>query len=209
MVSPLLLGVLSSLLAPASLPSPLVRGCVGRRLPSLSRTSRLLAQTGSFDEELDAADTVSDWDEELAASEAFMASRKGRAGSGEVKASSPTPPADAMGNPVAEQLLQLAEQAKTRAMAEESSPPGPADAIGTKRVLTSLEAVLSQLMRLEEKVDALSAKASTGQPASPSPSPARAAEEWDGEVDDMAYFDDDDDVDLGDWRDVRRLNNLL
>jgi hypothetical protein len=36
-----------------------------------------------------------------------------------------------------------------------------------------------------------------------------ASSSWDGTVDEMAYFDDDMDDDMPDWRDVRRLNSLL
>ena len=47
--------------------------------------------------------------------------------------------------------------------------------------------------------------------AAPTPPPAAAPDEtWDGSVDEGAWFDaDDDDNELGDWRDVRRLNKLL
>ena len=54
-------------------------------------------------------------------------------------------------------------------------------------------------------------------PVAPSPPPASTPAappstkvEWDGEVDEEAYFDvDEEDADLGDWRDVRRLNRLF
>lgn len=111
-----------------------------------------------------------------------------------------------------------------------------ADALSSAQALASLETVLSSISRLEDKVDALSKKVDAIISASPAAAPADPtaaapsgptntptapatpaspatpatpeAAQWDGNVDEGAWFDADDD-DMPDWRDVRRLNKLL
>ena len=89
-----------------------------------------------------------------------------------------------------------------------------------QRVMTSLEAVIATMMRLESKVDTLSKKvdalqtsalstgaaaATSGATGVPMPPPAASPfDGWDGEVDEDAWqIDDPEDSDLPDWRDVR------
>ena len=138
-------------------------------------------------------------------------------------------------DPNARMLRQLSEkQAQVMLDAMEGKAGSSAD----KRVLTSLEAIISTLSKLSDKVDKLSSKLDKLQlaGAAPAPSPSnpaavpqaasadvppsdlaaappagtKPAASWDGEVDETAWFDEDaDEDDLPDWRDVRRLNNLL
>ena len=47
-------------------------------------------------------------------------------------------------------------------------------------------------------------------PSPPAPAPGRGDAKWDGEVDEGAWFDEEDDgVEFADWRDVRRLKAML
>lgn len=137
-------------------------------------------------------------------------------------------------DPNARMLRQLSEkQAQVMLDAIEGKAGSSAD----KRVLTSLEAIISTLSKLSDKVDKLSSKLDKLQvagaavahpPSNPAAVPQAAsadvppsdlaaappgtkpAASWDGEVDETAWFDEDEDEDdLPDWRDVRRLNNLL
>ena len=201
-------------------------------------------------DELDAEDTVSSWDEEVAQMRAWEAEQRGGA------AAAPSPPRsvdkdapavdeeahfglfdDEAESDDARILRQFAEKEAAllleREMASGKRPASAASDGSSKYVLSSLEAVLNALNRLTEKVDALGEKvdrmsASLAKaPAAPS-SPAEGAAPagasqtdgsdakpekaggWDGEVDETAWFDDDDiDEDMPDWRDVRRLNKLL
>ena len=110
---------------------------------------------------------------------------------------------------------------------------------GNARVLTALDSVLRSMMRLEERLGAIEKKmdgmlaaggaaptaadtaptaADAASPSAPAPPPSAApadddapkAEEWNGEVDEAAWFDvDADEEELGDWRDVRKLKKLF
>jgi hypothetical protein len=78
--------------------------------------------------------------------------------------------------------------------------PGAADSdLSNKRVLTSLESVISILIRLDGKLDAVMARldkleklGSSGAPGD-APAPPKDAGEWDGQVVEGAYFDYDAD----------------
>jgi len=79
--------------------------------------------------------------------------------------------------------------------------PGAADnELSNKRVLTSLESVIGQLIRLDKKLDALTSKVdklaargvSGAAPAAPA-APAVDDGGWDGDAMEGAYFDYDDD----------------
>ena len=107
-----------------------------------------------------------------------------------------------------------------------------------KRVLTAIEGVLNTMGRMETRMgnietaiqkmatqskDGTKAGAETSESTTfpkeetlPTASSGEAeggvkdeAGRWDGTVDEDAYFDDDPDEDLGDWRDVKRLEKLL
>ena len=107
-----------------------------------------------------------------------------------------------------------------------------------KRVLTAIEGVLNTMGRMETRMgnietaiqkmatqskDGTKAEAETSESTTfpkeetlPTASSGEAeggvkdeAGRWDGTVDEDAYFDDDPDEDLGDWRDVKRLEKLL
>jgi len=204
---------------------------------------------GDGDEELDAADTVSSWDEELAMMKAWEAARQVEAGGRPAAESGSGVDEDAhlgLGedfdseDPAAAALRQAAEKQAAVLLAgiEAQSAAPPTD----KAVMTSLEAVINAISRLSDKVDALTAKVDQLQqarptaadassatevpPAAPPPPPIAgaaddappvaasaaggASAQWDGEVNETAWFDqDDDDDDMPDWRDVRRLNQLL
>ena len=139
---------------------------------------------------------------------------------------------DAAGRALRQLTEKQASLVLRRIEEQQAAQSPPSD----KAVLTSLSAVLTSLNALTAKVDALTLKvdklqqkmdsASTA-PAStevasaepetapaatdatpPAPPAPPAAPEWDGNVDESAWFDDDGD-DMPDWRDVRRLNNLL
>jgi len=234
----------------------LLRSCP---VAAASSVRRLVASpqltAGDGDEELDAADTVSSWDEELAMMKAWEAARKVEAGGRLAAESGSGVDEDAhlgLGedfdseDPAAAALRQAAEKQAAVLLAgiEAQSAAPPTD----KAVMTSLEAVINAISRLSDKVDALTAKvdqlqqarptaadassSATEAPpaAAPPPPTAGAADDappvaasaaggaaaadtsaqWDGEVDETAWFDqDDDDDDMPDWRDVRRLNKLL
>ena len=194
----------------------------------------------SDDDELDAWDFGDSWEQQEAEQRAWeerMAAEKEGA-----KATKATPPADrpppvnvvdddfeanagayfddeveveADSDRAARQLAEkFAAEALMKAQAASAAP-------SDKNVMTSLEAVLATMARLETKVDKLTAKVdllamqppSIGSPSigSPTPSPGTvpppptsALDGWDGEVDEEAYFDYDDyDDDQPDWRDVR------
>ena len=106
-------------------------------------------------------------------------------------------------------------------------------------MLTALDSVLRSMMRLEERLGAIEKKmdgmlsgvdgklaaggaapkaADAASPSAPAPPPSAApadddapkAEEWNGEVDEAAWFDvDADEEELGDWRAVRKLKKLF
>ena len=107
-----------------------------------------------------------------------------------------------------------------------------------QRVLTAIEGVLNTMGRMETRMgnietaiqkmatqskDGTKAGAETSESTTfpkeetlPTASSGEAeggvkdeAGRWDGTVDEDAYFDDDPDEDLGDWRDVKRLEKLL
>ena len=123
---------------------------------------------------------------------------------------------------------RVARQKMEKAAAETLSRAQTAAPLpNEKRLMTSLEAVLNTMVRLEtkldkltKKVDALSGKmapsppAADVPPADPDAPPAPptlgawAVEGWDGEVDEDAWFDEDADEDLPDWRDVRKAKGL-
>lgn len=207
---------------------------VSRSATSLRVTVPRLSDDEDYDE-LDALDTTESWDEELAQMEAWKASQE--------KKSAAELPLDDVDeeawfdekddeDPAARTLRQLSEKQAAMMLnaIEAKSPPSGSN----KPVLTSLEAVITMLTRIEGKVDALSAKVAklegsttaTGSSSVSPPNPAstaassdenksakgeeKAETQWDGEVDESAWFDvEDDDDDMPDWRDVRRLNNLL
>jgi hypothetical protein len=178
------------------------------------------------DEELDAADTTSSWDEEVAAMRAWEAAQA-------AKRPAPAPAASESG--VDEEahfgfaedaeddtdriLRQVAEKQAALALLEGSLLQRVAGAeVGAesgdaKVILGSLTAVLNSLTRLTEavaklnaKVDALAAGLRAAAPSAAESAPPAE----DGEVREDAWFDDDpDDQDGPDWRDVRRLNSLL
>lgn len=79
--------------------------------------------------------------------------------------------------------------------------PGAADSdLSNKRVLTSLESVISTLIRLDGKLDAVMARLDkmekqglSGAPGAAPPVPPKDAGGWDGEVIEGSYFDYDAD----------------
>jgi len=217
-------------------------------MPPRCRSPLLMASDDEDEDALDAMDTVSDWDAELAEMKAWEASQK---------ASEPAPDDpfvvdedahlglgdDDDEDPAAQALRQITEKQAALMLNRiegQSAQAAPSD----KAVLTSLEAVLNALAVLGDKVDHLTTKLdnlSAAQPAatvdattepaatkaSSEPPAAKASsvpaaettdaavpaaeskeDQWDGQVDESAWFDDDGD-DMPDWRDVRRLNKLL
>ena len=151
-----------------------------------ARLPRVVAQDDVWDEEIDAADTLSDWEAELAASKAWEQSRASKApaeatewngevdeeayfdvdmddadlGDSDWRDARRAAPLPADENSVARRLRLLAE--------ERSGAPPPvagipsavqsSDGPSNAQVMTSLSAVLAGLARLEEKVDALGAR---------------------------------------------------
>ena len=203
------------------------------------------ADDDPWDEELDAADTTSSWDEEIAAMEAWKAG----------KSASPDWSGEQAGHvdedahygfedpedPDAMRQRQLSEKnAALELLARAAGGGAPPEAEpGNARVLTALDSVLRSMMRLEERLGAIEKKmdgmlaaggaaptaadtaptaADAASPSAPPPPPSAApadaaapkAEEWNGEVDEEAWFDNDaDEEELGDWRDVRKLKKLF
>jgi len=118
--------------------------------PALRHSAVVLAYDA--DEELDAADTTSSWDEEVAGEAAWRASMAASASASDEDASAGAwagvPPA----------LRQLAEKAKTSEASTASSTAGEAaPGLDNNEVLRALNVVISNLARLEEKVDVLTA----------------------------------------------------
>lgn len=186
----------------------------------------------SADDELDAADTTSSWEEELAESKAWQAKQAPADEAWAVDEEAHLGLDDDDDEPRDDMLRrQLAEKQAALMLDALEGEKGAAE---EPRVLESLKAVLSSLSRLEQKldrlekkVDGLSTEGSAAAPAGPSAgpdgggaAPARFEERatpgtdaptWDGEVDEAAYFDDDGDAlfDMPDWRDVRRLKRMM
>jgi hypothetical protein len=182
------------------------------------------------DGELDADDTVSSWDEQLAEmrawEEANMKQTSVDAGLSEeahVDEEAHFGFGDDDETSEERAMRQLAEK-QASLMLGRMEGNSPADSGGTamemKRMLTSIEAVLNAVERLSERLDVVSAKvdkvhaslageAAGGAPASDGTPAAPEGDSWDGNVDEEAWFDDDPDEDLPDWRDVRRLKRLL
>jgi len=207
------------------------------------------------DDELDALDTVESWDDELAAQRAWEASQAQQGGTLDsatgVDEEAHLGLDDDDDETEAERILRQVTEKQAAFLQGQAASSEP-----DKRVLTSLEAVLSTMMRLNDQIQQLSKEVAelkavvSGSPApSPPPSPPRpsplptesspspslpaapsavpaapssapaapssppsppASDGWDGVVDEGAWFDDDaDEVDLPDWRDVRRLKKLL
>lgn len=204
------------------------------------RASPLLASaadtTSSWDEELDAADTTSSWDDEEAAMKVWEAQQKPAqqpfaAGDGSgVDEDAHLGLYDDSEEPSERMLRQVAEKQAALALLEGSMLSNMAGVPGgeseSKAVLGSLTAVLNALTRLTETVHELSARVdrvakeleSTKVSAAATPPTGGAADaaatgpavSWNGEVDEQAWFDDDQgDQDGPDWRDVRRLKRLL
>lgn len=177
-----------------------------------------LPEGESTEDELDALDTVSSWDEELAQMKAWEAQQKGFAAETAGGAEGPHVDEEAhLGldddddeSPAEEQQRQLEEMKAAMLLMDAAKSGAASDAAGSSdsRVLTSLDSVLRTMMRLEQKVDALSAAVDKLSQRAAGPGAAPGTDAWDGEVDENAWFDQDDD-DLPDWRDVRRLNKLL
>ena len=112
-------------------------------------------------DELDALDTSDDWEAQLAEMRAWEASQKSTAPSAgsdgvDEEAHLGLGPDDDEETPEARSVRQLAEKqaAVLLSQIENSKGGAPAD----KRVMTSLEAVLGALGRLEDKVDSLNSK---------------------------------------------------
>lgn len=142
-------------------------------------------------------------------------------------------PDDDAANSLLEEIAQ--RRAAAAAAKGGASPEASGDAaseVQYKRVLTAIEGVLNTMSRIEERMGRLEAKLDsmssakaeqlTESPAAEPPAEAAAPSAaapavekksdvggWDGEVDEDAWFDDDPDEDLGDWRDVKRLEKLL
>ena len=142
-------------------------------------------------------------------------------------------------DPAARTLRQLSEKQAALMLStiEAKTTPTADKAILTslEAVISTLNRLTDQVDRLSAKVDALQAATASAPPqtapttaadasegAKPTVSSTDAAtsvpkladaaptkDEWDGEVDETAWFDEDDDDDMPDWRDVRRLNKLL
>eukprot|EP00746_Dinoflagellata_sp_MGD_P011985 gnl/MRDRNA2_/MRDRNA2_125363_c0_seq1.p1 gnl/MRDRNA2_/MRDRNA2_125363_c0~~gnl/MRDRNA2_/MRDRNA2_125363_c0_seq1.p1 ORF type:complete len:346 (+),score=93.58 gnl/MRDRNA2_/MRDRNA2_125363_c0_seq1:63-1100(+) len=109
------------------------------------------------------------------------------------------------------------------------SPSEAAQAVSPDRVMTSLESILNAIASLNQKVDAMDAKinakldrlskaapatsdgaSAPSPPSAPSSDAKESGEEWDGQVDESAWFDEDADAaPLADWRDVRRAKKML
>lgn len=210
-------------------------------MPPRCRSPLLMASDDEDDgDALDAMDTVSDWDAELAEMKAWEASQRAS------KPASDDPFVvdedahlglgdDDDEDPAALALRQMTEKQAALMLNRiegQSVQAAPSD----KAVLTSLEAVLNALAVLGDKVDYLTAKVdklSAAQPAatvdattepaatqaSSEPPAAKASsgpaaettdaavpaaeskeDQWDGQVDETAWFDDDGD-DMPDWRD--------
>mmetsp|Transcript_113344 Transcript_113344/g.206542 ORF Transcript_113344/g.206542 Transcript_113344/m.206542 type:complete len:270 (-) Transcript_113344:48-857(-) len=174
------------------------------------------------DDELDSQDTSDSWDEQLAAQAAW---EKTKIKEGDLKPPPndagwavdeeahfdfddddddvEPPPKDPLS------VLRQVTQAPAPAPA-----PAPATVAGSPNTVTltvsvdpdtvmvnkvSLSSVLTTLMRIEEKVDKLMSKVDKLESAPLAAStPSTAAKDdggWDGEIDEMAYFDDDPDDD--------------
>jgi len=178
-------------------------------------------------DELDAMDTSTSWDEELAEFEAWQAMQKAAEKAKEpAQAAQKTPVeapltvdeeahldvgGEALGgdeDAAARTLRQMSEKQAQLTLQAIELRDGPST---DKAVLTSLEAIINALGRLTNKVDKLSAKVNTLQSeaaAVPAATPA-GPEEWDGKVDEDAWrLDDDGGDDLPDWRDAWRHKKL-
>ena len=217
-----------------------------------SRAAPLRLQMRDDDEELDALDGCDDWDQAMKEQEQWMAEQKakkesyggsfGKAslqsdddGPLEVDESAWFDEPDDEETPAEMAKRQMAEKqaAEMLARIQAAAPTAP----DNSKVMTSLESVLTMMMRLEAKVDNLTTlveklrketpvlkdtptpppaaaaapKAEDETPAEPTkkPLPPPVTDEWDGTVDEGAWFDDDPDEDFADWREVRRLKKLL
>lgn len=245
--------------------------------PRLRAAGKLHMQMGEEDPgELDASDTTDSWESQMAEQEAWLAAQKKKSAppaSPVVGGAASTPMWDGEVDEDAyfdeeddeddatRVQRQAAEKQASIMLARIEAAGGGNVLVGAKRggpdnakVMTSLSSILTAMMRLEEKVDALNGKvdqlleerkkgsgptmapgafapaSSPSSPSSPaasepkssppssSASSAAAAasgtsqaeeEEWDGNVDESAYFDDDGDDDLADWRDVRKAKAML
>jgi hypothetical protein len=110
------------------------------------------------------------------------------------------------------QMLR-AQQAACLGGGESPGVPLLSVAESQRRMMISIESVLNAVTRLSDKVDRLTAKveqlessASTSASKPPQVDGKPADGEWDGEVDESAWFDEEDydDDDAPDWRDLRR-----
>lgn len=242
----------AALRVPALFVTPPVAG------PPRSRTLRLqlpfIPPPGDNDEDMDesddpAFDGCDDWDAQLAEQKAWEESMASKMGG----KNTATPAAKGDGDfvPVNEEAhfglddddnetdvqRSIREQAEKEARLIIERATAASSPTEDSRIMTSLEAVLNTMMRLEGKVDKLTAQvqqlkgqqaaaaaaptpspppppASTGSsPPGPATAPAApAAPEfsgWDGVEDESAWFDDDPDEDFADWRDVRRLKKMM
>ena len=166
-------------------------------------------------QEVDALDTSDSWEDQLAEQQRWKSAQDAAA------APPPMPDewgvdeeahydlgADSDDEWTAAELLDSVQRAAIGARVQVQTPD---------RTQESLKAVISQLARLEAKLDALteSVQKMAAAPAAAPAGPAAAAlatpvaPEWNGEVGEAVYFDDDaEDEGLEDWR-VRRARNQL
>ena len=227
--SRILVVALSAAAHAALIPAPL-----GARPATVQRRRSLPAPVLALDElddddELDALDTVSLWDEELAEMKAWEAAQAAK------KQSQPDVGAFFDSGTGVDEDAHLGlgddddddDDAGTALwmLRQLESQQGKAAPKDETRIMTSLESVLNAISRLSDKIDRVESKVDKllsapprtdgGAPPQPSAevkpqdgaSPAEGG--WDGVVDEEAWFDDVDEDDLPDWRDVRKLKRMF
>ena len=125
-------------------------GAIGRST-IMPRHACIVLQLDDFGDELDAEDTISSWDSELAAEAAWKASLA----SGD-KVAAEDEPVDAFSGlpPSLRQLVGPRTASQPNAAADTS---GSSDTLSTEEVMSSLKLMMSAVARLEEKVDMLTA----------------------------------------------------